>query len=87
MDETFDDLNETEVEAPGGTQATHSSTGRRGRGRMDSLKRHARPAIRYVQDRDFGEMRNDLQDEIREHPIRSLVLAVGAGYLLSKIID
>ena len=66
-----DDLNDTGVEAPGGTQATH-------------------PAIRWVRDRDFsqiGDLPGDLTEQIREHPIRSLALAFGAGYLLSKIVD
>ena len=61
-DEGDDGLNDTDMEGPGGTQATH-------------------PAIRWMRERDF-----DLTDEIREHPLRSIALALGAGYLLSKIV-
>ncbi|HUP90166.1 MAG TPA: hypothetical protein VM100_12470 [Longimicrobiales bacterium] len=68
-DQTYDDLNETEIEGAGGTQATHSATGPR-----------VHPAVRWVQE-------HNLETEIREHPIRSMVLAIGAGYLISRIID
>jgi len=71
-DDIYDDLNDTDMEAPGGTQATH-------------------PAIRWMRDRDFdvrdiADLPANLSDEIREHPLRSIALAVGAGYLLSKIV-
>jgi hypothetical protein len=39
----------------------------------------------YVRTHDVGEMRSDLEREIRAHPIKSIALAVGAGYLLGKL--
>lgn len=66
--------NEEEIydEGPGGTQVTH-------------------PAIKWMRDREFdirdvGDLPANLSEEIREHPLRSIALAVGAGYLLSKLV-
>lgn len=84
-DQTYDDLNETEIEGAGGTQATHAASS------LNSSTSRGHPALRWVQDRvqerDFTNVGSDLTMEIREHPVRSMVLALGAGYLLSKIID
>ena len=123
----MEELNDTELEAPGGTQATHSAaaetstdgTGPGVRGRVadrvdrvgDSLERSAlemelrggvrakaAPAIRrasraadlsaaYVRENSIGEMRGDLESEIREHPLKSIAIALVGGYLLAKILD
>jgi ElaB/YqjD/DUF883 family membrane-anchored ribosome-binding protein len=117
----LEDLNETNQEAPGGTQATHSAsnvefgelaedlgeatrntsvqsdlamdgaTGARAR-----LQARARPVVRraghavetgsdYLRTHDFDEIRGDLEREIRAHPIKSLAIALGTGYLLGKL--
>ncbi|MGQ0815804.1 MAG: hypothetical protein ACT4O1_15320 [Gemmatimonadota bacterium] len=60
--ETFDELNATDMEAPGGTQVTHPTT-----------------AARAV--------RSDFEREIREHPLRSVVLALAGGYILARLLD
>ena len=39
----------------------------------------------YVRSHDIEEMRSDLEREIRAHPIKSIALAIGAGYVLGKI--
>ena len=37
---------------------------------------------------DHGhDMRFDLEREIREHPVRSLAIALVGGFLLAKILD
>ena len=36
--------------------------------------------------RDIADLPANLSEEIREHPLRSIAIAVGAGYLLSKIL-
>lgn len=56
-----ENLNDIELEGPGGTQVTHAA----------SLRR----------------MRGGLETEIREHPLKSLAIALGCGYLLAKILD
>ena len=88
------DLNQTDIEAPGGTQATHSARPRRD----TSLRQKAGPAIRrvrgaadasaaYMRDHDVNEMRSDLEENIRKHPLKSLAIALVGGYFLAKIID
>lgn len=127
-DENTQDLDNTDIEAPGDTQATHSAGGGAGsrasrprgtRKRVaegvdhlgDSLERRAlemelrggvrakaAPAIRrvsraadvsaeYVRENSVGEMKDDLEGEIREHPLRSMAIALVGGYLLAKILD
>lgn len=39
----------------------------------------------YVRNHDIDEMRTDLEREIRAHPIKSLALAIGAGYVLGRL--
>ena len=36
--------------------------------------------------RDIADLPANLSEEIREHPLRSIAIAVGAGYLLSKVL-
>lgn len=43
-------------------------------------------AAGYVRSQDFGEMRRDLEHEVDRHPIRSVLIALGAGFLLGKIL-
>lgn len=39
----------------------------------------------YVRSHDVEEMRTDLEREIRAHPIKSIALAIGAGYVLGRL--
>jgi hypothetical protein len=39
----------------------------------------------YLRDHDMEEMRTDLEREIRAHPIKSIALAIGAGYVLGRL--
>lgn len=118
-EDRFADLNETEVEAPGGTQATHSAATPGARDQLaervtrvsdalhrraleleleGGLKSKAAPAIRraslaadasaeYVRANDLNAMRRDLEEGIREHPLKSMAIAVGCGYLLARLLD
>jgi hypothetical protein len=36
---------------------------------------------------DMDEIRENLEREIREHPLKTLAIAVGAGFLLAKLLD
>lgn len=81
-EDTFDDLNDIDVEAPGGTQATHSASAPRRGPRVRVAE-----GVAYVRANDIAGMRDDLEHQIREHPLRSIAIALGAGYLLSKILD
>ncbi len=39
----------------------------------------------YLRGHDIEEMRTDLEREIRAHPIKSIALALGAGYVLGRL--
>jgi hypothetical protein len=39
----------------------------------------------YLRNHDIDEMRSDLEREIRAHPIKSIALALGAGYVLGRL--
>jgi len=51
-------------------------------GLADSLEN----AADYVRSTDFGAMRADLEEQIRIHPLRAALIAVGAGFLLGRIL-
>lgn len=118
-EDRFADLNETELEAPGDTQATHGAVTQGARDRLaehvtrvsdtlhrraleleleGGLKSKAAPAVRragvaadasaeYVRTNDVHAMRRDLEEGIREHPLKSIAIALGCGYVLAKILD
>ena len=60
--------------------AMEGATGARAR-----LQSAARPVAEYVRGHDIDEMRTDLEREIRAHPIKSIAIAIGAGYVLGRI--
>ncbi len=39
----------------------------------------------YLRGHDVEDMRTDLEREIRAHPIKSIALALGAGYVLGRL--
>jgi ElaB/YqjD/DUF883 family membrane-anchored ribosome-binding protein len=42
-------------------------------------------ASRYLQHADAGTWMDDLDSIVRQHPTQSLLVAAGAGFLLSKL--
>lgn len=50
----------------------------------ESAKRNVDDARAYVSEQSAGEMATDLGDLVRRHPVSSLLLGVGVGYLLSR---
>jgi hypothetical protein len=69
-----------ELELQGGIKAKAAPAVRR-------VSRAADVSAAYVRENDIEDMRADLETSIREHPLRSMVLALGAGYLLARILD
>ncbi|HEX7118358.1 MAG TPA: ferritin-like domain-containing protein [Longimicrobiales bacterium] len=51
-------------------------------GLADSLEN----AADYIRSRDLRMMRTDLEDRVRVHPLRSAAIAVGAGFLLGRML-
>lgn len=43
-------------------------------------------AARYLRTRDFHVMRADLERQVELHPMRSVLIALGAGFLVGKIL-
>lgn len=48
----------------------------------DTLER----AAGYLRAREFRGMRSDLEQQVRTHPLRSALVAVGAGFVLGRIL-
>ena len=69
-----------ELELKGGIKAKAAPAVRR-------ASRAADVSAAYVRENDIADMRGDLENNIREHPLRSMVIALGAGYLLARILD
>jgi len=69
-----------EMELQGGIKAKAAPAVRR-------ASRAADVSAAYVRENDVKDMRNDLENSIREHPLRSMAIALGAGYLLARILD
>jgi len=83
-----DETRNTSVQAD---LAMEGATGARAR-----LQARAKPVVQragravetgsdYLRSHDIDEIRGDLEREIRAHPIKSIAIALGAGYLLGKI--
>ena len=83
-----------QIEGPGGTQATHSASVQSDFGDgieavKERLQARASRAVElsgdYIRTHDAEEMRSDLEREIRAHPIKSIAIALGAGYVLGRL--
>ena len=85
------------VEGPGGTQATHAAPSPDSDDARDfvedartRLQARAQRAVEvstdYLRGHDVEEMRSDLEREIRAHPIKSIAIALGAGYVLGRLL-
>lgn len=56
------------------------------RARLQARASHAvEVSTDYLRGHDLDEMRGDLEREIRAHPIKSIAIALGAGYVLGRL--
>lgn len=69
-----------------------SSTGRgleRAGGRVQdaagALSSRFERAGHYLQEHDFEELTNDMTEVIRRHPMKSLLIGAGIGYLIGRM--
>ena len=92
----FGDLADDLGDATRNTSVQSEPTIEGATGARARLQEAAKPVVRragravgtgadYIRSHDFEEIRGDLEREIRAHPIKSIALALGAGYLLGKI--
>jgi hypothetical protein len=75
IDEAAESLNQHALHAKSGQQAAERKLADGMEATADYL--HSHPA---------GEVARDLMESVRRHPLRSLLLALGAGYLLARIL-
>jgi ElaB/YqjD/DUF883 family membrane-anchored ribosome-binding protein len=67
------------MEDAGGVQRRAGHAARRTSEALDS-------SADYLRTHDVGEMRDDLEHAIRERPLMSVGMALGAGFLLARIL-
>lgn len=69
----------------GDRAATKNRALERARPLADGAAEGLDSAARYVRERELGEMRSDLETQVRRHPLASVALAFMAGYALRRI--
>lgn len=59
-------------------------------GKVDSVKQAVTSRVQagtdWLKDRDVQQVKETLETQVREHPVRTLLVALGAGYLLGKAL-
>ena len=76
----------SETRQTGGTHELGMNGAAAARARLQArASRAVEASTDYLREHDLTEMRSDLEREIRAHPIKSIAIALGAGYLLGKI--
>ncbi len=59
-------------------------------GKIDSVKQAVTSRVQagtdWLKDRDIEQAKQTLETQVREHPVRTLLVALGAGYLLGKAL-
>ena len=57
---------------------------------IDSVKQAVTSRVQagtdWLKDRDVQQVKQTLETQVREHPVRTLLVALGAGYLLGKAL-
>ena len=52
----------------------------------DTLASGMQSSADWLRDADFDQMKAGVEKQVKEHPARSLLIALGAGYLLGKAL-
>ena len=72
------------------TNDNSSSTTNEPSGAIDSVKQAVTSRVQagteWLKDRDVQQVKQTLEVQVREHPVRTLLVALGAGYLLGKAL-
>lgn len=59
-------------------------------GTVESVKQAVTSRVQagaeWLKDRDVQQVKQQLETQVREHPVRTLLVALGAGYLLGKAL-
>jgi hypothetical protein len=72
------------------TNENSSSTNSQPAGTVDSVKQAVTSRVQagteWLKERDIEQVKQTLETQVREHPVRTLLVALGAGYLLGKAL-
>ena len=52
----------------------------------DSLATGMQSSAEWLRDADIDKLKSGVEKQVKEHPTRSLLVALGAGYLIGKIL-
>jgi hypothetical protein len=52
----------------------------------DTLASGMQSSADWLRDADFDQMKAGVEKQVKEHPARSLLIALGAGYLIGKAL-
>jgi hypothetical protein len=59
-------------------------------GTIDTVKQAVTSRVQagteWLKDRDIEQVKQTLETQVKEHPVRTLLVALGAGYLLGKAL-
>ena len=52
----------------------------------DSLATGMQSSAEWLRDADIDKLKQGVEKQVKEHPARSLLVALGAGYLIGKVL-
>ena len=52
----------------------------------DTLASGMQSSADWLRDADLDKLKNGVEKQVKEHPARSLLVALGAGYLIGKVL-
>jgi hypothetical protein len=74
----------TEVSAPGSSVAVASDSSIAAV--TDTLATGMQSSADWLRDADLDKLKEGVEKQVKEHPARSLLVALGAGYLIGKAL-
>jgi hypothetical protein len=70
--------------SPGSSVAVTSDTGVAAV--TDTLATGMQSSAEWLRDADIEKLKSGVEKQVKEHPARSLLVALGAGYLIGKVL-
>ncbi|HEY8166544.1 MAG TPA: hypothetical protein VIF83_13405, partial [Gemmatimonadaceae bacterium] len=52
----------------------------------DTLATGMQSSADWIRDADLEKIKSGVEEQVKEHPARSLLIALGAGYLIGKAL-
>ena len=52
----------------------------------DTLASGMQSSAEWLRDADFDKVKDGVEKQVKEHPARSILIALGAGYLIGKAL-